>query len=889
VFLIFQWRRLLSKPHLHLIALIGVIVPLRLRADWRQEWEAELQHRELLLSGWDRLDFRNKLDLMRRSTSAFWDALWIQRQRWEDEMFQDLRYGSRMLLKRPGFTLTAIFTLSLGVGASTAIFSAVNPILFESLPYPEARQMMMMWDHGPDGIRQEVTFGTYREIVQRSRSFESLTVMRPWQPTLTGQAEPERLEGQRVSASYFHVLRVMPTLGRSFDAFDDRDDRPNGSKVAILSDKLWRRRFGADPGILGRLISLDDDNYTVVGVMPNSFENVLAPSADVWTLLQYDPSLPTFESREWGHHLRMIGRLRSGIGRDEVGREIDTIALAQMPDFPRPAWAPLKNGLIINSLQDEITRDIKPALLAVFFAVLLVLAIACVNVTNLLLARGAQRRGEFAIRNALGAGRLRMVRQLVTESLLLTFLGGALGMLVAEFGVRALIALSPPGLPRAGAIRVDAAAFAFAILVTALIGIVVGLIPALHAYRADLVGSLQLNSRHTIGGQQFTRQTLVVAEVALALVLLVSAGLLMVSLQRLFAIPAGFNGSNLLTLRVQTSTRFDRQATQRFFTQSLNAVRQVPGVTAVELTSQLPLSGDVDQYGVHFESDDPKVGSSSFRYAVSPGYFEMMEIPLRRGRRLDIHDVAEAPLAVVISESLAKHRFGDQDLIGQRVSLGPSDGPWYTIVGVVADVKQTSLAASDLHAFYITPEQWRFGDNTMSLVVRAIGNTAKLTPAIRNAIWSVDKDQPIVQVAMMDDLLAASEANRRFALILFETFGLVALALAAAGIYGVLSYTVTEQTREIGVRLALGAERRNVLSLILRKGLKLTLSGIGLGLLMSWAVTRLLTNLLYGVSAKDPSIFGGVALLLIVVALLACYWPARRATRIDPLVALRHE
>ena len=500
------------------------------------------------------------------------------------------------------------------------------------------------------------------------------------------------------------------------------------------------------------------------------------------------------------------------------------------------------------------------------------LAIACVNVTNLLLARGAQRRGEFAIRNALGARRLRMVRQLTTESLLLTFLGGTLGILVAEFGVRALIALSPPGLLRASAIGVDAAAFAFALVVITLIGIVVGLIPALHAYLADLVGSLQLNSRHNIGGHQLTRQALVVAEVALALVLLVSAGLLMISLQRLFAISAGFNASNLLTLRVQTSRRFDIQTTQRFFTQSLNAVRQVPGVTAVESTSQLPLSGDVDQYGVHFENDDPKISYSSFRYAVSPGYFKMMEIPLLRGRRLDIHDVAEAPLATVISESLAKHKFGDEDPIGQRVKLGPSDGPWHTIVGVVGDVKQTSLAASDLHAFYTTPEQWRFGDNTMSLVIRAVGNTANLTPAIRTAIWSVDKDQPIVQVAMMDDLLAASEAERRFALILFETFGLVALALAGAGIYGVVSYAVAERTREIGVRLALGAERRNVLSLILRQGLKLTLSGIGLGLLIAWAVTRLLTNLLYSVSATDPSIFGGVALLLIVVALLACYW-----------------
>jgi len=425
---------------LWLIRLIGVIVPQGLRADWKQEWEAELQHREQFLGQWDRLDWRSKLDLMRRSTSAFWDALWMQRQRWEDEMFQDLRYGCRMLLKKPGFTLIAIFTLSLGIGASTAIFSAVNPILFESLPYPHASQLTMIWDHGADGSRQDVTFGTYREIAQRSRSFDALAVMRSWQPTITGPAEPERLEGQRVSASYFQVLGVAPTLGRDFDA---SADRPKGMKTAILSDTLWRRRFGADPTILGRHISLDDDNYTVVGVMPASFENVLFANADVWTLLQYDSSLPSFQRGEWGHHLRLVGRLRPGIAIGQVGRDLDTIARNPTEEFHRPPWAALRQGFIINSLQDEVTRDVKPALVAVLGAVLLLLTIACVNVTNLLLARGAQRSGEFAIRNALGAGRLRMIRQLVTESLLLTFLGGALGMVVAEFGLRALLALSP--------------------------------------------------------------------------------------------------------------------------------------------------------------------------------------------------------------------------------------------------------------------------------------------------------------------------------------------------------------------------------------------------------------------------------------------------------------
>jgi predicted permease len=869
-----------------LIALLGIIVPRRVRADWRHQWEAELQHREQLLAQWDRLDWRSKLDLLRRSTSAFRDALWLQRQRCEDDMIQDLRYGVRMLLKKPGFTLIAIFTLSLGIGASTAIFSAVNPILFESLPYPQASQLTMIWDHGPSGSRQEVTFGTYRELVQRSRSFDALTVIRPWQPTITGPTEPERLEGQRVTASYFQVLGVAPTLGRDFDS---AEDRPRGGKSIILSDALWHRRFGADPTILGRPISLDGDNYTVAGVMPGSFENVLTPKADVWTLLQYDSSLPTFQSREWGHHLRLLGRLRTAVGIDQVRRDLDTIARGQTTEFPRPPWSALKQGLIVDSLQDEVTRGVKPALLAVLGAVLLVLAIACVNVTNLLLARGAQRSGEFAIRNALGAGQLRMIRQLVTESLLLAILGGALGMAVAVFGVRVLLALSPPGLPRVGAIRLDATVLAFGLGITTLVGLVVGLVPALHAYRADLRTKVQVSSRQTFGGQQLTRKALVVAEVALALVLLVSTGLLLTSLQHLFAIAPGFNSSNLLTMRVQASIKFDAQTIHQFFSQSIDAVRQVPGVTAVELTSQLPLSGDLDQYGVHFENDDPNAGYPGFRYAVSPGYFEMMQIPLRRGRLLNAHDVATAPLAVLISESLAKHKFQGQDPLGQRVQLGPANGPWHTIVGVVADVKQASLAESELDAFYTTPEQWRFPDNTMSLVVRSSGNAASLTPAIRRAIWSVNKDQPIVQVAMMDELFAASAAERHFALILFEAFGFVALTLAAAGIYGVLSYGVTERTREIGVRLALGAERRSVLSLILRQGLKLTLGGVVLGLLAAWGVTRWLSSLLYNVSATDPSIFAGVALLLTVVAMLACYWPARRATKVDPLVALRHE
>lgn len=805
------------------------------------------------------------------------------------DVWKDLRFGIRMLLKRPGFTAIAVIILALGIGASAAIFSAVNPILFESLPYPDAGQIVTITDDfGTIDSSVGVTFGNYYELVGRSRSFTAIAVARPWQPAMTGSAEPERLEGQRVSASYFDVLGVSPTLGLNFNP---SDDRPNGPNLVIISEGLWQRRFNGEGAIIGRQITLNDSSFTVIGVMPRAFENVLAPKVEVWSLLRYDTSLPSFEGREWGHHLRMVGRLKPGVGTDQARSELNTIAHTPLPEFSRPPHASLESGLLLSSLQDQVTRGVKPALMAVLGAVFLLLLIACVNVTNLLLARGANRRGEFAMRIALGAGRGRMIRQLLTESLLLAMMGGVLGLLVAVFGVRALVTLSPIELPRMASIGVDGIVFAFAFGVTTLIGLGVGLIPALHAGRGDLNVKLQQSSRRTAGGHQWMRRTLVIAEVSLALVLLVGAGLLFRSLSRLFAIDPGFDTSQLLTMQVQASgSRFDDEKTHRFFAQSLEAVRQLPGVSAASFSSQLPLSGDLeDGYGVHFESN-PEDNRGAFRYAVSPGYLETMGIPLRRGRLLNAYDTANTPPVVLISESLARSKFQDQDPIGQRLRLGANDGPWSTIVGVVGDVKQTSLTVSQTNAVYMTTDQWRlFADRALWLVVRARGDSAELVPAIRQAIWSVDKDQPIVRAATMDHLLAASAAERRFALILFEVFGFVALVLVAIGLYGVLSASVSERIREIGVRLALGAQRRDVLYLILRQGLTLTLAGVSVGLLASWAVTRLLTNLLFDVSATDPLVFAGVTFLLIVVALLACYVPARKAMKVDPLVILRYE
>jgi putative ABC transport system permease protein len=805
-------------------------------------------------------------------------------------LLQDVRYALRQLRKTPGFACATIVILALGIGGTTAIFSAINPILFEPLPYPHANRILMIWRPGEDGSRQPQAFHTYREVAERNRSFDSVAVMKAWQPTLTGAQEPERLDGQQVSAGYFRTLGVLPVMGRDFQPSDDVF---NGPHVAILSDGLWRRGFGGDSAIVGQQVRFDDASYTVIGVMPRGFENVLSPAAEVWSPLQYDAgNMASLEVREWGQHLRMIARLRTGVNIEQARSDLWSIVRSPVPEFPRARFATLARGFIVNPLQEDVTSGVKPALFAVFGAVILVLLIACVNVTNLLLARGAQRRGEFAMRAALGAAPPRLMRQLVTESLLLAAFGGTLGMVVAQLGTRILVALSPPELPRVSAIEINGAVFAFAFGVTVVIGLLVGLIPARHASREDLQVALQQNSQRTAGSHQLTRRTFVVAEVALALVLLVSAGLLLRSLSSLFAVPAGFNASHLLTMQVQTyGVKYDDdRVCNQFFSQTLDAVREIPGVTSAAFTSQLPLSGDSDIFGARFEEDSPDVGYPVFRYSVTPGYFEMLGIPLLRGRLLDTHDMAGAPPVMLISDSLARHRFPNQDPIGKRVHVGGRlTAPMFTIVGVVGNVKQLSLALGDSEAVYTTTTQWHWADGTLSLLVRTRGDAAAFLPAIKNAIWSVDRDQPIVRVALMDDLVAASAAQRRFVLILFEAFGLVALLLAATGLYGVLSGSVTERTREIGVRTALGATRGSIVALVVRQGMVLTGFGAVLGLAGAAAASQAIAAMLFDVSRVDPLTYLGVIALLGAVSVIACGVPAWRAARIDPMVALRYE
>ena len=825
-----------------------------------------------------RLEYGSSLALREEVRASGWEHI-------VGTIAGDVRYAIRGLRDNAGFTMVVVATLALGVGATTAIFSAVKPVLFESLPYPSGDRIAAIWDRAVDGRPADITFGTYRELVERSRSFEAIAAMKAWQATLTGSAEPERLEGQRVSASYFRALGVRPALGRDFAA---DDDRPNAAAVVILSNGLWRRRFGVDPSIVNRAISLNDKQFTVVGVMPAAFENVVLEAAEVWAPLQYDPALPQ-SGREWGHHLQAVARLHPDVPLKVAASELNELAQRPIAEHPRVPWAALRQGLILRSLQEDIARGVRPALIAVLGAVLLVLSIACVNVTNLLLARATRRRGECAMRAALGASRRRLVTQLLTESVVLALIGGALGIAVAYAGLGTLIALSPLRLPRLESVRVD------------------GAVPRLHrrddsdrrcrwpgsALQARRAAGCISDVAYVAGGHRRTRGALVIAEMALAIVLLVCAGLLVRSLERLFAVDSGFDPSGLLTMQVQISARqFDSpDATHRFFDRALEAVQRVPGVKAAAFTSQLPFSGDFEKYGTKFESSPTESledDHSALRYAISPGYIDTMGIPLRRGRLFNDRDSVGPPVAL-INEAFARRRFSGLEAVGQRLHLGRTDLPWIAVVGVVGDVKQTSLAVAQSDAVYVPASQWYSPDRVRSIVVRANGNPAALSGSVRQAIWSVDKDQPVVRVATMDGLLAATTAERRFVMLLFEAFALAALALAAIGIYGVLSGSVADRVREIGVRAALGASTRDILTLVMRHGMMLTGAGAALGLATAAVVSRGLVSMLFDISPLDPTTYLAVVVVLSVVSAAACGIPAWRAVRIDPSVTLRAE
>lgn len=796
----------------------------------------------------------------------------------------DLRIAARLLRRSPAFTAVSVLTLGLAIGATTSIYSVVEPVLLRALPYPSPDRLVFVWERERDGGRDNVGFRTFRDFVEQSKTIESAAAIGSWEPTLSGE-NAERVTGDRVSWSYFKTLGVKPEIGRDFTAEEDVPFQNNG--VVILSHGLWERRFGADRGIVGRTISVNDNPYTVVGVMPASFDNVVSPTAQIWRPLGYTSQPYTCRTC---HHLRMVARIRESASMSAAAREIDNIHRQMEKAYP-DEYASV--GALIVPVQTEMTRAIRPALLALASAVILVLLIAVANVVNLQLARAVRRQDEFSIRAALGAGRSRLLGQLLTEGLLLALLGGVAGLIVARTSLPILVSKLPPSLPRLSAIHVSGTALAAVSGIVLALAVVMGLVPA-RSPSGDLGIGLR-SGRRLIGRRNHVlRVSLVVGEIALAMLLLVSAGLVSRSLIRLLSVDVGFEPRNLLTLEINSvGKRYSsNESVWAYHDRVRAAIRALPGVADVAVANQLPLGGNVDRYGMHDPENtasNPELDPSGDRYTVSDSYFRTMRIPILRGRSFTTAESADSNARVaMVSQGVADKLWPGVDPIGKRIRVGGIKQADRVIVGVVGNVKHGGLDAATGMQWYVPERQWS-SDNQEALVIRTSVDPASLAASVRNAIVAIDPTQPVVKIATMDQVIGISTSQRRLALVLFASFAIAALLLAVAGVYGVLAGSVAERTSEIGVRSALGATPRDIIGLVVGQGGRLAAIGIALGLFGSFAATRYLHSLLFSISPNDPATLGGVAALLVLVTLAACWIPARRAARVDPSRALRSE
>jgi putative ABC transport system permease protein len=801
----------------------------------------------------------------------------------------DLRHAARLLWRAPAFTTLCIVTLALGIGAATAIFSVVNPVLIRPLPYPRPERIAMVWERNADAGRSNVGWQTFRDVADRAHTIESAAALGSWDPTLIGEggAESERLVGQRVTWQYFNVLGIQPAVGRGLI---EQDDAAAAPRVVILSHRLWMRRFGGDPGVIGRMLSIDGTPHEVRGIMPATFDNVLEPQTDLWRPLRYNAT------QEWAcrtcRHLRMVARIREGVAMETAAREVDGVMAALATE--NPGSYPVGGGVIVG-LQSAITGAVRPVLLAIAGATLLILLIVIANVTNLQLARGLRREEEFAIRTALGAGRGRLTQQLLAEGVVLAIVAGVAGILAARLALDALLARLPGSLPRLEAIRLDAPALALAAGFTLLLGVVVGLVPAWRGRASAPFNALRGGTRTTAGSRRRARAAFVITEVALAVMLLVGAGLLARTMMKLLRVDAGFDPENLVTLQVQaTGAAYpDNASLLAHHDRVRRTIAAVPGVSAVGLASQLPLSGMLDRYGIAAEDKplaNPELAPSADRYLVTADFLDAMRIPLLRGRSFTAADDDSAASPVVIlSAALATEIWGTENPIGKRIRVGGPQRPWRDVIGVTGNVRHGHLDDATTQQVYLLERQWPDVNSQMVLVVRTQGDPSAMAPVIRDAVRTVDPTQPIINLATMQDIVSRSTAQRRFALLLFVAFGIVALLLASAGIYGVLAGRVAERTREIGLRTALGATPGTIIRMVMGEGVILTGIGVVLGVGGALALARFLDSLLYGVQPADPATLGGVAIVLSVVALIACLVPVTRALRIDPMAALRAE
>jgi putative ABC transport system permease protein len=815
-------------------------------------------------------------------------------------LWKDLRYGARMLWKKPGFTLIAVITLALGIGASAAIFSVVNVVILNPFPYRDHTRLYLVRQNLPKiGVSDQLRASgpEFADFAKRP-IFEKVAAWEPVSRNLTGGQEPERVAPAKVSAEFFPMLGIEPMLGR---AILPEDQGPKGERVLVISHSLWQRRFGGDPGALGKKVSLDDEPYTIVGVMPPQF---WFDGRDAWFPFPFNLEEVSRRSRQFA----VIAKLKPSVTMAQAGAELELLARQNEQAFAATNPDYVGRGLYLQPYRESVYGSMRRTSLILFGAVVLVLLIACANIANLSLARAASRAHEVAIRAALGASRFRIVRQLLTESLLLSTFGGLLGVLIALWGVKAIVALAPSGdIPAGVEIDVDARVLLFTMGMSLLTSVIFGLWPALQTSRPETQESLKSGAQRATAGRRNRRmqRALVVAEVSLSLILLAPAGLMLRSFAKLSGVDTGFDTKNLLSMRLNRSPAKSEGGKKMasFFQQLIDRVSTVPGVKGVAVASQMPFDFTEDITITTDNSSLPaerRTQNVDFR-TVSPNYFQVIGIPLLQGELFSAQDAGDPTTpeglanfsgVAVINQSLARRFWPNENPVGKRLKPGSPnnpDNPWFVVKGVVADSNQGALDAQVKPEAYFAMGQlaWRY--RRMNLAIRTQGDPMNLVRPIQNEIWSLDRDQAVYQVQTMEQMVGASIGSRRFAMLLLSLFAGLALALAAVGIYGVMSYSVTQRTHEIGVRMALGAGARDVLRLVIRQGMWPALLGALIGLAVALGLTRLMKSLLFGVSATDPLTFVVIALSLAGVAALACYIPARRAARVDPMIALRCE
>ncbi|HJT30397.1 MAG TPA: ABC transporter permease [Pyrinomonadaceae bacterium] len=808
----------------------------------------------------------------------------------------DIRYALRMLLKRPGFTVIVILTLALGIGANTTIFSAIDAVLLNPLPYKDPERLVVIWETnkqlGPEmWDRNEAAIGNFLDWRSNNKSFDQLGALFDTSMNLTGVGEPQRIRSFVVTTNFFQVLGVQPMLGRSFLP---ESETPGSPFTAIISHQLWQRLFNSDTSVIGKSLTLNAHQVEVIGVMPPGFalQFPINTQVDMWVPFVIDAADPDYHDRG-NNFLYTVGRLKQGVSQEQAQTEMNLIASQLQQQYPETN---AEKGVRVVALQKQIVGNVESYLYILFAAVGFLLLIACANVAGLLLARVTARHREVAIRIAVGASRWRLVRQLLTESMILSALSGLLGLLLAYGGVKLLLALTPSDVPRLHEIGLHVPVFLWTLAISVATGVLFGLAPAIQASKPDLNTALKESSGRNPGSFQGSglRNLLVVSEVAVALLLLVGAGLMTKSFFRLQRVDPGFDATNVVSMNLALPTsKYRQQQVNIFYDQLIERVKNLPGVKSVAGVDFLPLgSGNASSRFVI--EGAPVVALADRPYAgirlITPDYFQTMSIPQLKGRSFTEQDRENTPNVIIVNDALASRYWPNQDAVGKRLAISQEESGlpvWREIVGVVGNVRHKALETEVMPEVYFPYKQ--SPGNYMSLVVRTASDPVSMVPAIRNQVLSVDKDQPVSDVMTMEQRVAKSVAAKRFVMFLLGAFSVLALGLAAVGIYGVMAYLVTQRTQEIGVRMALGAQKRDVLRLVVGKGMVLAIIGTAIGLVASLALTRLMRSLLFEVTPTDGLTFVIVSVILLTVSLLACYIPARRATKVDPLVALRYE